>query len=312
MEKELSTVTKPGWNLKKIITGQWELLLLVLPVILYYILFQYIPMYGLVISFKDFQPGSTILGSKWVGFTWFQEFFASPYFWRSLKNTVIISIYSIVFFFPLPIIFALVLNEIKSNTFKRLTQTISYMPYFISTVVVVGILNNFLSINTGFVNILLKNLGMEPYNFMASIGWFRPLYIFTDIWQGLGWNAIIYIAALSGIDTEQYEAAKIDGASRLKQIWHISLPGILPTVIILLILRVGSVLNVGFEKIILMYSPANYQVSDVISTYVYRSGILQMRFSYATAVGFFNSAINFVVLVLFNRLSRKVSEVSLW
>ncbi len=289
-----------------------ELLFMISPAIIMVIIFAYLPMYGLVISFQDLRPGLTMFNSPWVGLKWFDTFFHSPYFWRSLKNTFVISTLSLLVQFPLPIILALALNEIRNRFFKRIAQSISYFPYFISTVVIVGMMYNFLSVDSGIVNNFLVGFGMEPINFFNSEGWFKPLYILSGVWQTLGWNAIIYLAALTAIDPTLYEAAKMDGASRLKQIRFITLPGIFSTIMILLLLNLGSILNVGFEKIILMYNPATYGVADVVSTYVYRLGIQSGSYSLATAVGFFNQVLNFALLLIFNHLSKKAGAESLW
>jgi len=285
--------------------------LLALPIAML-ILFAYVPMYGLIISFKALQPGLTIFDSPWVGMKWFDQFLHSPYFWRSLRNTLVISVLSLAVQFPLPIFFALVINEIKGKYFKRIAQSISYFPYFMSTVVVVGMLFNFLSVDSGIVNNVLRELGMEPINFFNSEGWFKPLYILSGLWQNLGWNAIIFLAALTAVDPTLYEAAKIDGATRIQQMRYISIPGIFTTIMILLLLNLGSILNVGFEKIILMYNPTTYGVADVVSTYVYRLGIQGGEYSFATAVGLFNQVLNFMLLLVFNHLSKKAGAESLW
>ncbi len=297
---------------KRLLTGQVEYLILVLPCIIYLILFKYLPMYGAIIAFKDFRIGDTIFSASWVGLRWFKEFFESMYFWRLIKNTLLINIYSLIFGFPVPIIFALVLNEIRRKKFKSVVQTASYMPYFISTVVVVGLLHNFFNLNHGIVNNVIESLGMERIHFFMESRYFRPLYIGSGIWQGFGYGSIIYIAAMSGIDTDLYEAATIDGATRLQQMWHITLTGIRATIIIILIFNIGGLMNEGFEKIILMYSPATYDVADVISTYVYRRGLIDMEYSFSTAIGLFNSIINFGLLVAANAAARQMSEVSLW
>jgi putative aldouronate transport system permease protein len=289
-----------------------ELLLMIAPAIVLLLIFSYLPMYGLVISFQDLRPGLTIFNSPWVGLKWFDEFLNSPYFWRSLKNTFVISTLSLLIQFPLPIILALVLNEIRNKYFKRITQSISYFPYFMSTVVIVGMLYNFLSVDSGIVNTTLQEFGLEPINFFNSEKWFIPMYIFSGVWQNLGWNAIIYLAALTTIDPTLYEAAKIDGASRIKQMRHITIPGIFTTIMILMLLNLGSILNVGFEKIVLMYNPATYNVSDVVSTYVYRIGIQSGNYSLATAVGLFNQILNFILLLVFNNLSKRAGAESLW
>ncbi|MBP1988567.1 ABC transporter permease [Paenibacillus eucommiae] len=289
-----------------------ELFFLLAPAILLLILFSYIPMYGLIIAFKDLKPGLTIFNSPWVGLKWFDQFLHSPYFWRSLKNTFVISVLSLLVQFPLPIIFALAINEIRGKYFKRITQSISYFPYFMSTVVVVGMMYNFLSVDSGIVNTILRELGMEPINFFNSEQWFKPLYIFSGLWQNLGWNAIIFLAALTAVDPTLYEAAKIDGASRVQQMRYISIPGIFTTIMILLLLNLGSILNVGFEKIVLMYNPTTYGVADVVSTYVYRLGIQGGEYSFATAVGLFNQVLNFMLLLFFNHMSKRAGAESLW
>ena len=296
---------------KNVVRDRYLLLLVLLPV-LYFIIFHYVPMYGLQIAFKRYSPGRGIWGSPWVGLKWFEQFFGSYFAGRLIRNVLLLNIYSLLWGFPLPILFALLLNEVKNGIFKRVVQTISYMPHFISVVVVVGMVFSFLSVNGGIVNVMLEHLGIEPINFMSEPKWFRTIYIASGVWQSFGWGSIIYLAALSGIDTEQYEAARIDGANRIQQIVHITIPGILPTVIILLILQCGRMMSVGYEKIILMYNTATYEVADVISTYVYRNGILGGEFSFSTAVDLFNNVCNCLLLVTINWISRKVSDISLW
>lgn len=307
-------IKKKNWwtALKKNAARDKYLLLLIVLPVLYYIIFHYVPLYGVQIAFKRYSPGRGIWGSQWVGLKWFRQFFGSYFAGRLIRNVLILNIYNLLWGFPLPIIFALLLNEVKNAAFKRMVQTISYMPHFISVVVVVGMVFSFLSVNNGIVNVFLENIGIEPINFMSEPRWFRTIYIASGVWQSFGWGSIIYLAALSGIDTEQYEAAKIDGANRLQQIIHITIPGILPTVIILLILQCGRMMSVGYEKIILMYNTATYEVADVISTYVYRNGILGGEFSFSTAVDLFNNVCNCVLLVTINWFSRKVSDISLW
>jgi len=299
-------------KIKRLFIGQTEYLLLILPCIAFYILFVYMPMYGAVIAFKDFRLGDTIISAPWVGLRWFIEFFSSMYFWRLIRNTLLINVYALIFGFPIPIIFALVLNEIRKKKLKRVIQTISYLPYFISTVVIVGMLRNFFEMNHGVINNVLESLGYERIHFFMEARVFRSLYIGSDIWQNFGFASIIYIAAMSGINMDLYEAATIDGAGRLRQIWHITLPGIKPTIIIILIFSIGNLMSEGFQKIILMYNPATYEVADVISTYVYRRGLIEMEYSFSTAVGLFNSVINFCLLVAANAVSRRISETSLW
>ena len=269
-------------------------------------------MYGTIIAVKDFRLGDTIASAPWIGFRWFREFFNSMYFWRLIKNTLIINFYQLIFGFPIPIIFALVVNEIRIKKFKRTLQTISYMPYFISVVVVVGILNNFFGVNHGIINTMLESWGYEKIHFFLESKYFRGLYVGSGIWQGFGYGSVIYIAAMSGVDMNLYEAARIDGASRLQQIRHVTLQAIKPTIVILLILNIGALMSEGFAKIILMYNPATYEVADVISTYVYRRGLVDMQYSFSTAVGLFNSVVNFAMLIAANALSKRVSEISLW
>lgn len=284
---------------------------MMIPVMLYYVVFHYAPMYGAIIAFKDFSPMKGIVDSDWVGLQHFQDFFSSYYFWRILKNTVVISLYSIVFMFPAPIILALLINEVRNQSFKRVVQTFSYMPYFISLVVICGMITDFTNSN-GVINTLFSWIGYDGTAMLQKPGLFRPIYILSEIWQKIGWESIIYIAALAGIDQEQYEAARIDGASRLKQMLHITLPGIIPTITIMFILRMGNMLNVGFEKIILLYNPVTYETADVISSFVYRKGLLEFGWSYSSAVGLFNSLVNLILLISANYISRKVNKTSLW
>lgn len=285
--------------------------LMVLPVLAYFLIFKYGPMYGIMIAFKEYSAAKGILHSPWVGLEHFKEFFGSLYFGRTLRNTVLISLYSIIWEFPAPIIFALMLNEIRNNTFKRVTQTMTYIPHFISLIVVCGLVADFTKTD-GLVNQIIFLLGGEKTNLLMRKDMFRTIYIASGLWQNLGWNSIIYLSALSSIDPELYEASYIDGAGRWKQMIHITLPGIAPTIVILFILKVGGMLNVGFEKIILLYNPMTYETSDVISSYVYRKGLLEANYSYGTAVGLFNSIINFILVVTANWISKKVTNISLW
>lgn len=285
--------------------------LLFLPVLAYFIIFNYIPMYGVTIAFKEFNPRKGILGSPWLGFGYFKAFFSSYYFWRLIRNTLTISLLDILWGFPAPIILALLINEVRSNGFKRTIQTLTYLPHFISLVVVCGMIIDFSS-GSGVVNDIIDFLGGERSNLLARPELFRSVYISTNIWQQIGWGSIIYLATLSSVDPSLYEAAVIDGANRWRQTWAITLPSIMPTIVILLILRLGRMMNVGFEKIILLYNAVTYETADVISTFVYRKGLLEFDYSYAAAVGLFNALINFSLLVFTNRMSRKFSETSLW
>ncbi len=285
--------------------------LLIIPVLIVLAIFAYKPMYGLIIAFKNFRPRLGIEGSKWVGLQNFENFFGDVYFGRLLRNTLSISLLNILFGFPLPIILALMLNEVRKNSFKRTVQTITYMPYFVSMVVSCALVRVYCQ-NNGIFADMLVSLGAPRQNLLTDPRYFYPIYIISDLWQFVGWNSIIYLAALSGIDQEQYEAARIDGAGRFKQMLHITLPGLMPTITVLFILRMGSVLNVGFEKVLLLYSEATYEVADVISTYVYRRGIMQADYSYATAVGLFNSVVNVAFLIAANTLSKKYTDSALF
>ena len=286
--------------------------MLMIPIIIYFLLFHYKPMYGVLMAFQRYRPTLGIAGSRWVGFDNFIDFFSDPYFWRLLRNTFSISFYSILFGFPAPIILALMFNEVKNERFKKTIQTVSYMPHFISLVIVCGIIKVFVQTD-GILPVFIESVfGVPASNWLTESKYFYPIYVISGIWQEIGWGSIIYLAALSGIDQELYEAAKIDGAGRLQQIWHITIPGILPTIMILFILRIGGILSVGFEKILLLYTPTTYEVADVISTYSYRRGIIDADYSYSTAVGLFNSIVNIVFLVSTNKLSKKFTETSLF
>lgn len=285
--------------------------LLVLPVLLYYLIFLYKPMYGVLIAFKNFSPAKGIWGSEWVGFQHFKDFFDSYYFARVLRNTLRISLSTIVFGFPVPIIFALLQNELRNIKFKRVVQTISYMPHFISIVVVCGMIKMFTA-NTGIITQILGVFGFPQVSMLTKSAYFVPIYVISGIWQELGWGSIIYLSALTGINEELYEAAAIDGANRWKQTIHVTIPGIMPTIVIMLLLRIGSVMSVGYEKVMLLYNEGIYETADVISTFVYRRGLHDMAYSYSTAVGLFNSVINIIIVIVFNKISKKVTDVSLW
>lgn len=284
---------------------------LIIPILIYLAVFCYKPMYGLVIAFKNYKPARGIWGSKWVGFTWFETFFKDPYFFRLLRNTFRLSAYSIIFGFPAPIILALLLNEVTNNKFKRTVQTITYMPYFISLVVACSIIKIYCQADGLFSQIGMF-FGAPAQNLLIDPGKFTPIYVLSGIWQNIGWNSIIYLAALSGIDQEQYEAARIDGANRFQQVLHITIPGILPTIMILFIMRMGSILNVGYEKILLLYTDATFETADVFSTYTYRMGLQNQKYSLSTAVGLFNTMVNIVFLLFTNWISNKTTESGLF
>jgi putative aldouronate transport system permease protein len=289
--------------------------LLALPGLIYYVVFHYIPMYGILMAFQKYNLKKGIWGSQWIGFDNFIKFFNHPNFWRIIRNTVLLNVYHLLFVFPVAIVFALLLNEIKNKYYKGAVQTISYLPHFISMPAIIGILYMFLSPTNGPLNMFLQRVfGMEPIYFAGDPKWFRTLYIGSDIWVQTGWSAIIYIAALSGVDQEMYEAATLDGATRFQQMRYISIPSIQSTIIILFLLALGKIMSLGADKVILMQgtSTLTYNTSEVISTFIYRRGLENGEFSFTTAVGIFNSVINFALLFFSNKISRKLSETSLW
>lgn len=288
------------------------LFLLLLPCLLYYTLFHYLPMFGLVISFKDFNLFRGVWASPWVGLKYYNMFFANPDFLKLLRNTFLLGLYKLIFGFPAPIVLALLLNEMKNALFKKFVQTVSYLPHFISNVVVAGMVILFLSPTTGLVNKLLRVFQMEPVHFMVQPDYFRAIYVASEIWQHTGWEAIIYLAALTVIDPQLYEAAEMDGAGRLRKIWHVTLPGIAPAIFILGILNIGKIFEIGFEKVYLLYNPITYETADIISTYVYRTGLVQGNYSYASAIGLFLGVISFVFLFFANFFARKTGQTSLW
>lgn len=285
--------------------------LMAVPVLAYYIIFCYVPMYGALMAFQNYRPGAGIWGSEWVGLKHFISFFQSPDAFQLIRNTFLISLYSLLWGFPAPIILALLINEVGNKGFKRVVQSITYLPHFISTVIIVSIIRDMVS-TEGIINQIVALLGGTPTNLLLKPEYFRTIYIASGIWTGVGWGSIIYLAALTNVDPTLYEAARIDGAGRWKQTIHITLPSIVPTIIIMLILNVGSLMSVGFEKVMLMYNPLTYDVADVIGTYVYRRGLEMADYSFSTAVGLFNSVVNFVLIVSANWIARKCSDISLW
>ena len=291
-----------------------QLYLLLIPVVANYVIFHYIPMYGIQIAFKDFRLIDGIVGSEWIGFAHFERFFGAHNFWQILGNTLWLSMLSLIFSFPLSICLALVLNEIQNKKLNSTLQTVFFVPHFVSTVVIVGMLQAFLAPETGVINILLTKAGIieEGIYFTRLSEWFRPLYIISGIWQNMGWSAAIYISALSAIDTELYDAASVDGANKWQQLTRITIPSIMPTIVIQLILKLGHVMSVGYEKTLLMQKSTNLDVSQIISTYVYERGISKQQYDYATAVGLFNSVINLFMLLLVNWIAKKKSDVSLF
>lgn len=297
--------------LRKRIWKNRELYLIVLPVVIYFLLFQYKPMFGLIIAFQNFKPRAGYFGSEWVGFLHFANFFKSTFFVSRMWNTLRISLATLIFGFPAPIFFALLMNELRGKWFPRLVQTVTYMPHFISMVVLCSMIKEFVKTG-GFINQFAMLFGYDGANMLNNGSLFLPIYVVSNIWQGVGWGSIVYLAALTGIDMQLYEAARIDGAGRWKQTLHVTIPGILPTIITMFIMRCGQIMSVGYEKIILLYNESTYEQADVISTFVYRYGLVNRQYSYSTAVGLFNSIINFILVILANSISKRVSETSLW
>lgn len=275
------------------------------------LIFHYFPIYGVIVAFKDYKVSLGILGSPWAGLKHFRAFFSNTFALRTVKNTVLLGLYSLLWGFPAPIVLAILMNEIRSKNFKRVVQTVAYLPNFLSTVIIVGMLKNFASLS-GLFNQWVTMTGHEAIHFFGRPEWFRTLYIGSGIWQGVGWGTIIYLAALSGINTELYDAAAIDGAGRFRRIWHIALPALLPTICILLILNTGGILSSNFEKVLLMYNENTYRTADVISTYVYREGINNAKVSYSSAVGLFTAVISFIMVFIANAISDRLSGNSLW
>lgn len=305
-----TTTAKKGLKLKKILTN-YQLYLFLLPALIYFIVFHYVPMYGVLIAFKDFVATKGIMGSPWVGFKHFERFFDSYQFWSLIKNTLGLSVTQLVVGFPLPIFLALMLNQMRSEKSKRFVQTVVYAPHFISVVVLAGMIYVFFS-NNGLINNMILMFGGDPISFMAKPEWFKPLYIASGVWQETGWAAIIYLAALAGVSPELHEAAIMDGANKWQRIFHVDIPAIMPTAVILLILSVGSIMNIGFEKAYLLQTPMNQPSAEIIPTYVYKMGLQQAQYSFAAAVGLFNAVINLILLVAVNKFAKRLSGTGLW
>ncbi len=305
--------TKKSPNISRNLRSeQYEFLLLLMPMILAVLIFCYIPMAGIMIGFCNLKPGMSVFQMKWVGLKWFEKLMTDQNFWRALRNTIRVSLTNFAFAFPLPIVFALLVNEIKVLPYKRIAQSASFFPHFISTVIVVQLLFNFFGYQSGLVNTLLQNAGHEKINFFLQAKFFIPFYVGTTIWQSTGWSSVIYLSAITSIDMNIYEAAKIDGAGRFRQMSSITLPSLKPTIAMLLILNLGNILNVGYEKVLLIYNPAIYDTADILSTYMYRIGLIDWQFSYSTAMGLFNQSINLIVLITANTLSKKIIGEGLW
>lgn len=301
---------KKGLKFKKILSN-YQLYLFLLPALIYFIVFHYLPMYGILIAFKDFVATKGIMGSPWVGFKHFERFFDSFQFWTLIKNTLGLSVVQLIVGFPLPIFLALMLNQIRSEKYKRFVQTVVYAPHFISVVVLAGMIFVFFS-NNGLINNIILLFGGDPISFMAKPEWFKPLYIASGVWQETGWAAIIYLAALAGVSPELHEAAVMDGANKWQRIFHVDIPAIMPTAVILLILSVGGIMNIGFEKAYLLQTPMNQPSAEIIPTYVYKMGLQQAQYSFAAAVGLFNAVINLILLIAVNKFSKKLSGTGLW
>lgn len=302
---------QPKKRRKKGLWKDWQLYVLLLPAVIYLFIFAYMPMYGVQIAFCDFSPRRGIWGSEWDGLKYFEKYITFPNFRMQMMNTLEIGLYSLATF-PLSILFALMLNEVRSNKFKKTIQMISYMPYFLSTVVVCSMLTLFLNEKTGILNTIIELFGGTRTEFLTKADYFADIYVWSGVWQGLGWGAIIYIAALAGVPAELVEAARIDGASRMKIIWHVNIPHIMPTIIIMLIFACGGILGVGYEKVLLLQNDLNLSRSQVISTYVYQLGIKSGQFSYSSAIGLFNNIISVIVLAIVNAIAKKTSDISIW
>lgn len=306
------TKQKTNWKRTwKIIRKNKAVYFMLLPVILYYILFHYKPMYGIIIAFMDYNPRRGIDFNDWVGLQHFKDFFTGYYFKRLLMNTLKLSFATLIFGFPIPIILALLINELRSKKFSKIVQSITYMPHFVSMVVLCAMVRQFVGGN-GFITAFMSLFGYEGGNLLANGKYWIPIYVISNIWQGAGWGSIVYLAALTSIDSQLYDAAKVDGANRWKQTIHVTIPCILPTIIIMLIMRVGQIMGIGYEKTLLLYNEGIYDVADIISTYVYRMGLLNRQFSFSTAVGLFNSVVNFALVIIANQISKKTTETSLW
>lgn len=296
--------------LKHVRQSKWLYLMFLLPFV-YFIVFKYGAMAWLVIAFENFNAFKGVFASDWVGLKWFKTFVSDPYFWNIVKNTIVLNLWMLVFCFPAPILLALMINEVKNKWFQKFTQTVSYLPYFLSTVVVCGFITNIVA-SDGLVNQILNMIGLEKISFLMEPQWFRPIYVISELWQSCGWGSIIYLAALAGVDQQLYEAAAIDGANKWRQLWHISIPGIASVISIQFLLTVGRLLTVGYEKIILLYNGATYETADVISTYVYRRGLIEANYSYGAAVSIFQAVIALILVITANRAARKIGQTSLW
>lgn len=301
-----------GSNFMRVLKRDYQLYLFVLPAVVFLFIFNYLPMYGVQIAFKNFTAAKGIWGSPWVGFEYFERFFRSSQCWTTISNTIILSLYQMIANFPIPIILALMLNHVQHKKFKSFVQTVTYAPHFISMVVLVGVINIILSPRTGFVNYIIQAFGGEPRLFMGMPGAYKHIYVWSGVWQTTGWSSIIYIAALSSVNPELYEACDVDGASRMQKIIHVDLPSILPTAVIMFIMNAGHMMSLGFEKAYLLQNPLTEQAQEIIATYVYKVGLIQTQYSYSTAINLFNTVVNILLLVIVNQVSKRLTETSLW
>ena len=304
-KRKAQTVLSKMWK------ERW-LYILLLPGLAFFIIYKYLPMAGLVLAFENFQPQRGVFGSPWVGFAHFARFFSDPAFWQLFRNTMILAFYGVIFYFPVPVILALLLNELRSVRFKRYVQSVTYIPYFLSWVVIAGITYNFLSADSGVVNLVLDALHLPRIDFLVNPHWFRPIVVLQDIWKDAGWGSIIFLAALAGVDPQLYDSATMEGANRRQQLWYVTLPSIRATIVIILILRLGRFLDLRVEQILLMVNALNRNVGDVFDTYVYRTGILQAQFGYSTAVGLFKSIVGLILVVGANRLAKSFGEEGIY
>ena len=313
MQLDTKMLQQRKWHMRgKMIRQHWPLYLFLLPTIVYFLLFRFYPMYGLQLAFKNYRVVDGIAGSPWVGLDNFRRFFTTADFGKLMGNTLSVSIVTLIFTFPLPIILALLLNQLPSLRYKKLVQTTVYAPHFISTVVMVGMIFLFTSPSSGLINKLIEAFGGKAIHFTAEPGWFVPMYVISEIWQSTGWGSILYLAALAGVSPELHEAALVDGANKFQRVWHIDIPGILPTIVIMMILNAGKIMNVGFEKAYLMQTSLNIKASEIIATYVYKRGVLKSQISLSTAVGLFDSVVNMILVVSVNWISRRVTDSSLF
>lgn len=311
-KKDKPSVPKLDRRMLRSVSRNYDLYLMLVPVVLFYVIFKYVPMYGIQIAFRDYNPGLGFSGSPWVGWENFHRFFSSFRFGRMVKNTLLINVYQILFQFPIPILFAILINEVRKRRYKAVVLNLTYIPHFLSTVVIVALISTVCNPEYGIINLVIEAFEGQPIRFMEEASWFKTIYITSGVWQNMGWSSLIYLGALAGIDQSLYEAAEVDGASKLQQIFKITIPCIVPTITIMLILKIGGIMDLGVDKVLLMQNELNISSSDVIPVYIYQTGVREGDFSYAAAIDLFNNVINFFMLVLANKASKKLSGSSLW